>query len=86
MIALHDPACVLREVETKRHMLARHVLSPATGAPELPLDNHDDCRHDSETWSWDVLLDLADSPQQEWRGLKPWSRRRCFHYRSTRQT
>ncbi|MFB7057470.1 DUF6221 family protein [Streptomyces vinaceus] len=32
-VALHDPARVLREVEAKRDMLARHVLSPATGDP-----------------------------------------------------
>ncbi len=28
-VALRDPACVLREVEAKRGVLARHVLSPA---------------------------------------------------------
>ncbi|WP_240654170.1 DUF6221 family protein [Streptomyces sp. AcE210] len=28
-VALHDPARVLPEVEAKRHVLARHVLSPA---------------------------------------------------------
>ncbi|MFE7268623.1 DUF6221 family protein [Streptomyces sp. NPDC057592] len=35
-VALHDPARVLLEVETKRRILARHVLSPAGDAPELP--------------------------------------------------
>ncbi|MCX4733517.1 DUF6221 family protein [Streptomyces sp. NBC_01363] len=35
-VALHDPARVLLEVEAKRRILARHVLSPAGGAPELP--------------------------------------------------
>ncbi|MFI5967725.1 DUF6221 family protein [Streptomyces asoensis] len=58
-VALRDPARVLREVEAKRRMLARHVLSPATGDPELPWDNRDDCQYDGETWPCDDLLDLA---------------------------
>jgi hypothetical protein len=41
-IARHDPARVLREVEAKRRVLSRHVLSPATGDPELPWDNRGD--------------------------------------------
>ncbi|WP_318211955.1 MULTISPECIES: DUF6221 family protein [unclassified Streptomyces] len=57
--ALHDPARLLREVEAKRRVLARHVLSPATGDPELPWDNRDDCQYDGETWPCDDLLDLA---------------------------
>ncbi|MER5616317.1 DUF6221 family protein [Streptomyces sp. NPDC002215] len=35
-VALHDPARVLLEAEAERRVLARHVLSPAGGAPELP--------------------------------------------------
>ncbi|MFB6872355.1 hypothetical protein [Streptomyces sp. NPDC056323] len=35
-MALHDPARVLLEAEAERSFLARHVLSPAGGAPELP--------------------------------------------------
>ncbi|MEU1193973.1 DUF6221 family protein [Streptomyces sp. NPDC005859] len=58
-VALHDPARVLREVEAKRRVLARHVLSPATGDQELPWDNRDDCQYDGETWPCDDLLDLA---------------------------
>ncbi|MFD8985270.1 DUF6221 family protein [Streptomyces sp. NPDC059564] len=58
-VALHDPGRVLREVEAKRRLLARHVLSPATGDPELPWDNRDDCQYDGETWPCDDLLDLA---------------------------
>ncbi|MEV7834387.1 DUF6221 family protein [Streptomyces subrutilus] len=57
--ALHDPARILREVEAKRRVLARHVLSPATGDPELPWDNRDDFQYDGETWPCDDLLDLA---------------------------
>ncbi|MEU9091804.1 DUF6221 family protein [Streptomyces sp. NPDC048428] len=58
-VALHDPARVLREVEAKRRVLTRHVLSPATGDLELPWDNRDDCQYDGETWPCDDLLDLA---------------------------
>ncbi|MFE6833416.1 DUF6221 family protein [Streptomyces sp. NPDC057705] len=43
-VALHEPPRVLREIEAKRRMLARHALSPATGNPELLWDNHDDCQ------------------------------------------
>ncbi|MFE5114015.1 DUF6221 family protein, partial [Streptomyces sp. NPDC056663] len=43
-VALHDPARVLRDVEAKRRVLARHVLSPAIDDPELPWDNRDDCQ------------------------------------------
>ncbi|AYV32909.1 hypothetical protein EES41_39750 (plasmid) [Streptomyces sp. ADI95-16] len=46
-------------VEAKRRVLSRHVLSPATGDPELPWDNRDDCQYDGETWPCDDLLDLA---------------------------
>ncbi|MFI6950976.1 DUF6221 family protein [Streptomyces sp. NPDC050422] len=63
-VALHDPARILREVEAKRHVLARHALSPATGDLELPWDNRDDCQYDGETWPCDDLLDLA-SPYGE---------------------
>lgn len=58
-VALHDPARVLREVEAKRRVLARHVLSPAKGDPELPWDNRDDCQCHGETCPRDNLLDLA---------------------------
>ncbi|MFJ9477486.1 DUF6221 family protein [Streptomyces mirabilis] len=58
-IALPDPARVLRKVEAKRRVLARHVLSPATGDPELPWDNRDDSQYDGETWPCDDLLDFA---------------------------
>ncbi|WP_412078269.1 DUF6221 family protein [Streptomyces xanthophaeus] len=53
------PARVLREVEAKRRVLARHVLSPAAGDPERPWENRDDCQYDGETWPCDDLLDLA---------------------------
>jgi len=58
-VALHDPARVLREIEAKRRVLARHALRPATGNPELPWDNRDDCQYDGETWPCGDLLDLA---------------------------
>ncbi|GAA1375610.1 DUF6221 family protein [Streptomyces beijiangensis] len=58
-VALHDPPRVLREIEAKRRVLARHVLSPATGDPELPWDNRDDCQFDGETWPCADLPDLA---------------------------
>ncbi|MCQ4207938.1 DUF6221 family protein [Streptomyces longispororuber] len=58
-VTLHDPARALREVEAKRRVLARHTLSPATGDPELPWDNRDDCQFDGETWPCEDLLDLA---------------------------
>ncbi|WP_217502318.1 DUF6221 family protein [Streptomyces lunaelactis] len=58
-VALHDPARVLREVAAKRRVLARHVLSPASGDPELPWDNRDDCQYDGEDWPCPDLLDLA---------------------------
>ncbi|MCT4357878.1 DUF6221 family protein [Streptomyces sp. Je 1-79] len=58
-VALHDPARVLREVEAKRRILARHVLSPAVGDPELPWDDRDDCQFDGDPWPCDDLLDLA---------------------------
>ncbi len=58
-VALHDPARVLREIEAKRHVLARHLFSPAIGDPELPWDNRDDCQYDGEPWPCDDLLDLA---------------------------
>ncbi|WP_327350365.1 DUF6221 family protein [Streptomyces sp. NBC_01304] len=58
-VAMHDPVRVLREIEAKRRVLARHVLSPATGDPELPWDNRDDCQFDGEAWPCDDLLDLA---------------------------
>ncbi|MGE6726811.1 DUF6221 family protein [Streptomyces niveus] len=51
-VALHDPARVLREVEAKRRVLARHVLSPATGDPELPWDNRDDCQDAAHPAGW----------------------------------
>jgi hypothetical protein len=58
-VAMHDPARVLREVAAKRRILARHVLSPAVGDPELPWDNRDDCQWDGEDWPCADLLDLA---------------------------
>ncbi|MBT2895339.1 DUF6221 family protein [Streptomyces sp. McG3] len=78
-VALHDPARVLREVEAKRRVLARHVLSPATGDPELPWDNRDDCQYDGETWPCDDLLDLAspyaDHPDYPRRRRLLWERK-----------
>ena len=59
LVALHDPARVLREVEAKRHVLNRHTLSPAEGDPERPWDDRDDCRFDGDLWPCDDLLDLA---------------------------
>ncbi|MFE4829970.1 DUF6221 family protein [Streptomyces sp. NPDC056672] len=41
-VALHDPARVLREVEAKRRLLSRHVLSPATGDLASPYADHPD--------------------------------------------
>ncbi|MEU9716554.1 DUF6221 family protein [Streptomyces sp. NPDC047976] len=58
-VALHDPARVPRQVEAKQRVFSRHVLSPATGDPELQWDNRDDCQYDGETWPCDDLLDLA---------------------------
>ncbi|MET8536811.1 DUF6221 family protein [Streptomyces sp. NPDC005065] len=58
-VALHDPARVLRDVEAKRRVLARHVLSPAIDDPELPWDNRNDCQYDGEDWPCPDLLDLA---------------------------
>jgi hypothetical protein len=58
-VAMHDPARILREVNAKQRVLSRHVLSPASGDPELPWDNRDDCQYDGETWPCDDLLDLA---------------------------
>ncbi|MGW5351387.1 DUF6221 family protein [Streptomyces sp. NPDC004031] len=58
-VALHDPARVLREVEAKRRVLARHGLSPAVGDPELPWDDRDDCQYDGDPWPCDDLLDFA---------------------------
>ncbi|MFB6557726.1 DUF6221 family protein [Streptomyces sp. NPDC056400] len=58
-VALHDPARVLREVEAKRRVLARHDLAPAVGDPETPWDDRDDCRFDGDPWPCDDLLDLA---------------------------
>ncbi|WP_234328012.1 DUF6221 family protein [Streptomyces sp. NRRL F-2664] len=57
--ALHDPTRVLREVEARRRVPARHVLSPATGDPELPWDSRDDCQDDGDSWPCDDLLDLT---------------------------
>jgi hypothetical protein len=53
---VHDPGRVLREIEAKRGVLARHAFSPAGGDPELPWD---DCRYDGELRPCDDLLDLA---------------------------
>ncbi|MET7494117.1 DUF6221 family protein [Streptomyces sp900116325] len=49
-VALHDSARVLREIETKRRILARHQLSPVVGDPELPWGNRDDCQFDGNDW------------------------------------
>ncbi|WTJ69718.1 hypothetical protein OHA80_30105 [Streptomyces niveus] len=35
-----------------RRVLARHVLSPATGDPELPWDNRDDCQYAAHPAGW----------------------------------
>ncbi|WP_406305248.1 DUF6221 family protein [Streptomyces sp. NBC_00885] len=45
-VALHDPARVLRDVEAKRRVPARHTLSPPIGDPALPWDNRSDCQYD----------------------------------------
>ncbi|MFB8441151.1 DUF6221 family protein [Streptomyces niveus] len=73
-VALHDPARVLREVEAKRRVPARHV----------PWDNRDDCRYDGETWPCDDLLDLAspyaghpDYPRDTPEPVRPRARRRA---------
>ncbi|MFE4310619.1 DUF6221 family protein [Streptomyces sp. NPDC056891] len=72
-VALHDPARVLRDVDAKRRVLARHQLSPASGDPELPWDNVDDCQYDGDRWPCSDLLDLAlsyaEHPdyQEQWR-------------------
>ncbi|MGW0577948.1 DUF6221 family protein, partial [Streptomyces sp. NPDC002920] len=58
-VALHDPAHVLRDVESKRNVLNRHTLSPAEGDPERPWDDRDDCQFDGDLWPCDDLLDLA---------------------------
>ncbi|MFF3336900.1 DUF6221 family protein [Streptomyces sp. NPDC002888] len=55
-VALHDPARVLREIEAKRLVLARHVLSPAASDPELPWDDRRGCQFEATpghatTWS-----------------------------------
>ncbi|WP_329038857.1 DUF6221 family protein [Streptomyces sp. NBC_00178] len=50
---------VLRDVEAKRRVLARHVLSPAIDDPELPWDNRNDSQYDGEDWPCPDLLDLA---------------------------
>ncbi|SDJ39880.1 DUF6221 family protein [Streptomyces indicus] len=72
-IAAHDPARVLREIEAKRRILARHVLSPAEGDPGRPWDDADDCLYDGEPWPCpdlrDLALSYADRPgcRDEWR-------------------
>ncbi|MFF2524851.1 DUF6221 family protein [Streptomyces liangshanensis] len=53
------PGRVLREVEARRRVLARHVLSPVVGDPELPWDDRDDCQFDGDPWPCDDPLDLA---------------------------
>ncbi|MFJ9576236.1 DUF6221 family protein [Streptomyces sp. NPDC101191] len=58
-VALHDPARVLREIEARRRVLARHEFSPAIGDPELPWDNRDDRQYDGEPWPCEDILDLA---------------------------
>ncbi|MER6393626.1 DUF6221 family protein [Streptomyces sp. NPDC001523] len=58
-LALHDPTRVLREIEAKRRVLARHVLSPAVGDPQPPWDDRDDCQFDGAPWPCDDVLDLA---------------------------
>ncbi|MEV0036214.1 DUF6221 family protein [Streptomyces sp. NPDC050804] len=58
-VALHDPARVLRDVEAKRRVLARHVLSPPIGDPEIPWANRSDCQYDGEDWPCPDLLDLV---------------------------
>ncbi|MFF5259485.1 DUF6221 family protein [Actinomadura viridis] len=58
-IARHDPARVLREVQAKRRVLARHCLSPAEGDPERPWDDRDDCQYDGDEWPCPDLLTLA---------------------------
>ncbi|WP_328678224.1 DUF6221 family protein [Streptomyces sp. NBC_00322] len=58
-VALHDPARVLRDVEAKRRVLARHTLGPPIGDPELPWDNRSDCHYDGEDWPCPDILDVA---------------------------
>ncbi|MGW1734733.1 DUF6221 family protein [Streptomyces sp. NPDC001999] len=63
----------LRDVEAKRRVLARHMLSPAMDDPELPWDNRNDCQYDGEDWPCPDLLDPAlpytDHPdhREQWR-------------------
>jgi hypothetical protein len=58
-IVRNHPARVLAEVEAKRRILARHVLSPPSENPELPWDNVADCQFDGEPWPCPDILDLA---------------------------
>ncbi|MEV0093927.1 DUF6221 family protein [Streptomyces sp. NPDC050738] len=58
-IARHTPSRVLAEVQAKRRVLARHVLSPANGETETPWDNVDDCQYDGDNWPCPDLLDIA---------------------------
>ncbi|MBO1330854.1 DUF6221 family protein [Streptomyces sp. VRA16 Mangrove soil] len=72
-VAAFDPARVLREVDAKRRVLGRHLLSPAEGDPERPWSAADACQYDGEPWPCPDLLDLAlpyeDRPgyREEWR-------------------
>ncbi|WP_405717669.1 DUF6221 family protein [Streptomyces sp. NBC_01537] len=43
----------------KRRILARHVVSPAVGDPELPWDNRHSCQFDGDHWPCDDIFDLA---------------------------
>ncbi|MFE2095118.1 DUF6221 family protein [Streptomyces sp. NPDC059460] len=64
---------LLRDVEAKCRVLARHMLSPSIDDPELPWDNRNDCQYDGEDWPCPDLLDLAlpytDHPdhREQWR-------------------
>ncbi len=58
-VAFHDPARVLRVIEARRRILARHRLSPAGGDPELPWEDRNDCQFDGEDWPCDDLRELV---------------------------
>jgi hypothetical protein len=72
-IARHDPARVLREVEAKRRVLARHHRVPDEVAIRLDLENVPDlCNGCYQTWSCDdvrlLALPYSDHPsyRPEW--------------------
>ncbi|MFD5063938.1 DUF6221 family protein [Streptomyces sp. NPDC058394] len=93
-MALHDPADILRDVEAKRRVLARHVLSAAIDDPELPWNNRDDCQYDGEDWPCPGQdpLGTASAPRRSGPVLpvalrpSPGLRRRHLHRRTRCRT